>query len=221
MGNGERGKQERQNPVEKAVARVMGGSTSEGDQQPEIVVGQEYGRTPYSDMPLKHYEQTRGERNSLTAPEYYVVTEGYLREWVCMGQCNLYIQALRSSKLREMMEIYRHDVCEPNQTEMKNILDEGGYELPAPYNAIHDAKSVDFLGQIETDAIDDRMILLGHKFSTEAFMNRWNEGARLSHRADVRDAFLRNYHRANRWHLAAVAMAEQMQFLEPQPEITR
>ncbi len=38
--------------------------------------------------------------------------------------------------------------------------------------------------------------------------------------AEVRDAFLRNYHCANRWHLAAITMAEQMQFLEPQPEIT-
>jgi hypothetical protein len=207
--------------LEKGVARVMGGSTSKGDQNPDIVVGQEYGRTPYSEMPLKHYEETRGKRTSLTAPEYYVVTQGYLREWVCMGQCNLYIQALKSPKLREMMEVYRHDVCEPNQTEMKNILDEGGYELPAPYNAIHDAKSVDFLGQMDTDAIDDRMILLGHKFSTEAFMNRWNEGARLSHRAEVREAFFRNYNRAERWHLAAINMAKEMQFMEPQPEITR
>lgn len=56
-------------------------------------------------------------------------------------------------------------------------------------------------------------------FAVEAFMNRWNQGARLSHRADVRDAFIRNYHRANRWHLAAIAMAEKMQFIEPQPEI--
>lgn len=154
-------------------------------------------------------------------PGYYVVTQGYLREWVCMGQCNLYIQVLESPKLREMMEVYRHDVCEPNQTEMKNILDVGGYELPAPYNAIHDAKSVDFLGRIDTDAVDDQMILLGHKFSTESFMNRWNEGARLSQRAEVREAFFRNYNRAERWHLAAIAMAEAMQFMEPQPEITR
>lgn len=64
------------------------------------------------------------------------------------------------------------------------------------------------------------MILLGHVFSVEAFMNRWNKGAILSHRADVRDAFLRNYHRANCWHLAAIAMAEKMQFIEPQPTIS-
>jgi hypothetical protein len=42
------------------------------------------------------------------------------------------------------------------------------------------------------------MVLVGHIFSVEAFMNRWNRGATLSHRAEVRDAFLRNYHRANR-----------------------
>jgi hypothetical protein len=35
-----------------------------------------------------------------------------------------------------------------------------------------------------------------------------------SHRADVRDGYLRN-HRANRWHPAAVAMAENMQVIEP------
>jgi hypothetical protein len=215
------GKQSKQNMVEKVASRLMGGNTAEGQQSPDIVVGQEYGRTPYSDQPFEHYEQTRGKRSTLNAPEYYAVTQGYLREWVCMGQCNLYIQVLQMPKLRQMMETYRHDVCEPNLTEMKNILDEGAYTPPAPYNAIRDAKSVEELGQLETDAIDDRMIMLGHIFSVEAFMNRWNMGARHSHRADVRDAFLRNYHRANRWHLAAIAMAEQMQFIEPQPEITK
>ncbi len=112
-------------------------------------------------------------------------------------------------------------MCEPNLTEMKNLLEQGGYELPAPYNAERDARSTESLGSIDTDAIDDRMILVGHIFSVEAFMNRWNEGARHSHRAEVRDAFVRNWHRANRWHLASIAMAEKMQFIEPQPEITR
>ncbi len=137
-----------------------------------------------------------------------------------MGQCNLYIQLLKNPMLKQMMETYRHDVCEPNVTEMKDLLDAGGYGLPAPYNAERDAKGVQELGQLETDAIDDKMIVLGHVFAVEAFMNRWNEGARHGHRAEVRDAFLRNWHRANRWHLAAIAVAEQMQFIEPQPEIT-
>ncbi len=125
----------RQNPIEKVVGRVMGGTTAEGDQQPRIVVGEEYGRTPYSGEAVGMYEGTRGKRQTLDAPEYYAVTQGYLREWVCMGQCNLYIQALRNPMLRQSMETYRHDVCEPNLTEMKNLLEQEGYELPAPYNA--------------------------------------------------------------------------------------
>lgn len=216
----EHGTQNPPNLLEQAVGRMMGGTTAEGDQQVDIVVGVEYGRTPYSEMPLKHYEGTRGTRQRLDAAEYFVVTQGYLREWACMGQCNVYIQLLRTPMLKQMMETYRHDVCEPNVTEMRNLLETSGYALPAPYNAERDAKSVQELGSLETDAIDDKMIVLGHIFAVEAFMNRWNEGARHSHRAEIRDAFLRNYHRANRWHLALIAMAEQMQFLEPQPEIT-
>jgi hypothetical protein len=45
-----------------------------------------------------------------------------------------------------------------------------------------------------------------------------SEGARPSHGADVRDGYLPN-HRANRRHSAAVAMAENMQFIESQPGI--
>lgn len=215
-----KGTQSHQNIVEKAVSRMMGESTPEGDQHPEIVVGQEYGRTPYSDEAEKAYEGTRNQRQSLDTSEYFAVTQGYLREWLCMGQCNLFIQVIRNPMLRQSMETYRHDVCEPNVTEMKLILDAGSYNLPAPYNAIHDAKSLETLGKLETDVIDDRMILVGHIFNVEAFMHRWNQGAIMSHRAEVRDAFIRNYHRANRWHLAATAMAEKMQFIEPQPQIT-
>lgn len=217
----EQGKHEQQNPVENVVSRVMGGHTAKGDAHPTIVVGQEYGRTPYSGEPEKLYEATRGTRQTLDASDYFVVTQGYLREWVCMGQCNLFIQVLRNPMLRQSMETYQHDVYEPNLTELRTLLEAGGYALPAPYNAVHDARSVESLRHLETDAIDDRMLLLGHIFSVEPFMNRWNEGARLSHRAEVRDAFLHNYHRANRWHLASIAMAEKMQFLEPQPHISR
>ncbi len=214
------GEQSQQNPLERMVGRMMGGSTAEGDQQPEIVIGQEYGRTPYSGEPETMYAATAAKCNTLNASEYYAVTQGYLREWVCMGQCNLYLQVIKNTMIRQSMETYRHNVCEPNLTEMYMLLQAGGYELPAPYNAQRDARSIESLGQIETDAIDDRMLLVGHMFSVEAFMNRWNEGARHSHRAEVRDAFVRNWHRANRWHLAAIAMAEKMQFIEPQPEIT-
>lgn len=216
----EHGEQEQPNIVERAVHRVLGGSTAKGDERVDIVVGQEYGRTPYSGEALKYYEQTRGTRQSLDASEYHAVTQGYLREWVCMAQCNLFIQLLKNPMLKQMMETYRNDVCAPNQAEMKDLLEAGGYALPAPYNAERDARSVESLGQLESDAIDDKMLVLGHIFAIEAFMNRWNEGARLSHRAEVRDAFVRNWHRANRWHLAAIAMAQQMQFIEPEPQIT-
>lgn len=135
-----------------------------------------------------------------------------------MAQCNLFIQVLKNPMIRSSMLSYRKDVCEPNVTEMKQILENGGYRLPAPYNAVSDAKSLDELGSIQTDAIDDKMIMTGHIFQVESFMHRWNQGAVMSHRADVRDAFIRNYH-SNRWHLASIAMAEKMQFIEPQPEI--
>jgi hypothetical protein len=54
------GEQSTKNILEKGVGRVVGGSTSQGDQNPDIVVGQEYGRTPYSEMLLKHYEHFAG-----------------------------------------------------------------------------------------------------------------------------------------------------------------
>lgn len=165
-----RGTQSEQNIVEKAVSRMMGGGTAEGDQHPNIVVGQEYGRTPYSGEAEKAYEGKRNQRQTLDTSEYYAVTQGYLREWTCMGQCNLYIQVLRNPMLRQAMETYRHDVCEPYLTETKLILDAGRYQYPAPYNGVQDAKSQDSLGKLETDAIDDRMIMVGHIFSVEAFM---------------------------------------------------
>jgi lipopolysaccharide biosynthesis glycosyltransferase len=136
-----------------------------------------------------------------------------------MGQCNLYIQAANDPMIKKTIEIYRHDVCEPNLTELKVILENGNYRLPAEYNAITESKSVWELGTIPTYAMNDRQILLGFIFSTEGFMNLWNMGANHSYRAEVRDAFLRNYHRANRWHLAFHAMAENLGFIEPQPLI--
>jgi hypothetical protein len=129
------GEQVQQNPIEKMAGRMMGGTTAEGDERPQIVVGQEYGRTPYSGEAEKMYEGTRGTRQSLDSSEYFAVTQGYLREWVCMGQCNLFIQVLKNPMLKQMMETYRHDVCEPDQTEMRDLLAAGGYALPAPYNA--------------------------------------------------------------------------------------
>lgn len=221
MTQREHGRESKPNIVERAVGRMMGGSTAgtNTDQPVQVIIGQEYGRTPYSAEPEKIYEQTRGQRVRLDASEYYMVTQGYLREWVCMAQCNVFIQLLKNPMLRHSMVTYRNDVCSPNLAEMKEILERGGYELPAPYNGEREARSAEELGAIESDAIDDKMLLVGHIFAVEGFMHRWNQGAAMSHRADVRDAFVRNWHRANRWHLASIAMAEKMQFIEPQPEI--
>jgi hypothetical protein len=42
------GNEQHQNPLEKMAGRAMGGKTAQGDESPQIVIGQEYGRTPYS-----------------------------------------------------------------------------------------------------------------------------------------------------------------------------
>lgn len=64
---------------------MMGGTTADGGGGVEIVAGQEYGRTPYSEEAEGWYEQTRGKRQSLDGAEYYAVSQGYLREWVCIS----------------------------------------------------------------------------------------------------------------------------------------
>lgn len=194
-----KGTQQKQDIMEKAMSRMMGGPAPAGGGAVEVVTRQEYGRTPYSSEAEKMYEATRGSRAALDASEFYAVTQGYLREWVCMAQCNLYIQVLHNPMLRQSMVTYRNDVCSPNLTEMKQLLEAGGYALPAPYNGESDALNDEQLGKLQSDVINDRMILVGHVFAVEAFMNRWNQGAALSHRADVRNAFIRNYHRTNRW----------------------
>ncbi len=50
-------------------------------------------------------------------------------------------------------------------------------------------------------------------------MELWNTGAFMSQRTDVGDAFLRNYHRANRWHVAFYDMAVEKGYLTPLPNI--
>ena len=121
--------------------------------------------------------------------------------------------------IRQPMLTYRNDVCSPNVAEMHALFEQRGYEPPAPFNDQRDARSLDELPHLHTDEIDDTMILIGHIFVVEGFMNLWNKLATMTHDADLRDAFIRNYHRANRWHLATMAMAEKMQFLEGYPEI--
>jgi len=93
------------------------------------------------------------------------------------------------------------------------------YPLPGPYNACSDQKKAKELGDVHTKAIDDRNIIIGHYFMVQGFIEIWKTGIMLSHRADVRDAFVRNFHRANRWHLAAREMAIQKGYLPPQPQV--
>ncbi|MDC3415199.1 hypothetical protein [Terrihalobacillus insolitus] len=189
------------------------------DFNPLKYIGNEEGLTPYSDFPLQWIQSQQSIRPTLSASEYYAVTQGYLREWVCMAQCNMYIQIAQDPFIKKAIEIYRQDVCEPNLTELMVILKNGGYKLPAEYNAISASKSIQELGNIQTGVINDQQIFIGFIFSTMGFMNLWNMGAAHSFRTEVRNAFVRNYHRANRWHLAFHAMGEQMGFIQPQPEI--
>lgn len=185
----------------------------------QITIGTERGKTPYSETAEKPYNSFREDTNVLNAGEYYAVTQGYLREWVCMAQCNTNIQVATDPEIKKSIETYRHDVCEPNLTELKVLLEKGGYELPKEYNAETAGKSVEELENIDSGFITDEQLMIGHVFFVQAFMDLWNMGAIHSYRCDVREAFVRNYHRANRWHLAAIAMAEQKGFLPPLPEI--
>ncbi len=139
-----------------------------------------------------------------------------MREYVCMGQCNMYVIAAEDPDLKEAIKTYLGDVCDPNIAELQQILEGGGYELPA---SLEDVASIDELEDINTKAIDDRMITVAQWFATRAFMELWNSGAIMSQRTDVRDAFLRNYHRANRWHVAFYDMAVEKGYLAPLPNV--
>lgn len=180
----------------------------------EAEIGRPEGKTSYSGYPERYYEKARAKRKALSASEYAVVVQGFLREFVCMGQCNLYIAAAKDPQINEAIKIYLEDVCNPNIAEMKKILEDGGYQLPAP---LEEATSPDKVADIDTNAINDRMIVIAHWFAARAFMLLWNTGATMSERTDVRDAFIRNYHRANRWQVAFHEIALEKGFLTPLP----
>jgi hypothetical protein len=182
----------------------------------QVEVGQPEGRTSYSEYAERFYSQAGAGRKSLSASEYVAVNEGFLREFVCMGQCNLYLAAVKEPKIREAIRIYLDDVCNPNIHEMKNLLEKGGYPPPAP---LEETVSPDKVQHWDTDVINDRMIVIGQWFATRAFMNLWNNYATMSQRTDVRDAFIRNYHRANRWHVAFHELAVQESFMTPHPTV--
>ncbi len=60
----------------------------------------------------------------------------------------------------------------------------------------------------------------GQWFATRAFMDLRHSGATASDHSDVRDAFIRNYHRGNRWHVAYRGVAECKGFLKALPTMS-
>ncbi|MDT7531205.1 DUF3231 family protein [Sphingopyxis sp. SE2] len=186
----------------------------EADLMERTEIGRPEGKTSHSGYAERYYEKARADRESLSASEYVAVVQGFLREFVCMGQCNLYIASAKDPQIKEAIKVYLEDVCNPNIAEMKKILEDGGYMLPAP---LEEATSPDQVRDIDTNAINDRMITISQWFGTRGFMTLWNNFAAMSQRTDVRDAFIRNYHRANRWHVAFNEMAIEKGHMMPLP----
>lgn len=49
------------------------------------------------------------------------------------------------------------------------------------------------------------------------FMMRWNTGTAIAKDPAVREAFQRNWHRANRWHMACYALAVEKMYMMEMP----
>jgi hypothetical protein len=177
-------------------------------------IGRPEGRTSYSDYAERYYAQAGAGRSELSASEYVAVVEGFLREFVCMGQCNLYLAAVKDPQIKEAIKTYLEDVCNPNIYEMKKILEDGGYALPAP---LEETMSPDKVPDQATDVANDRMIVIAQWFAARAFMTLWHNYASMSQRTDIRDAFIRNYHRANRWHVTFHEIAVEKKLMAPLP----
>lgn len=180
----------------------------------EAEIGRPEGRTEHSGVAEERYNRYRTDTGPLQAGDFVQLTQGYLREWVCMGQCNLYIAAAQSDALKELIGVYLQDVCDPNLAEMQKYLEDHGYTVPIPADQAPASTA-----PIQTDSIDDRTIVLGQWFAVRAFMELWHSGAMASINTDVRDAFIRNYHRANRWHIAYHDFASQNGYLDALPTI--
>lgn len=61
-----------------------------------------------------------------------MVVQGSLREFVCMGQCHLYIGSAKDPQIMEAIKVYIEDGCNPNIQEMKKIVEVGVYPPPTP-----------------------------------------------------------------------------------------
>jgi hypothetical protein len=62
------------------------------------------------DRAERYYSQAGADRDDLSASEYVAVVEDFLREFVCMGQCDPYIAAAKDPKIKEATEVYLDDV---------------------------------------------------------------------------------------------------------------
>jgi hypothetical protein len=180
-------------------------------------VDQVPGKTENSGYAEERYRKHHGDRTSLSSSEYTAVIEGVLREYVCMGQCNMYIAAAKDPEIKQAIKTYLMDVCMPNFMSLKKILQDGGYDVPVSEQ--NDTKP-DQVQDVQTNAIDDQMITVWQWFAVRGFMQLWNMGAINSQRTDMRDAFIQNFHRANRWHVACYDLAVSKGYLEKLPEIS-
>lgn len=134
-----------------------------------------------------------------------------------MGQCNMYIAAAKDSEIKQAIKTYLMDVCNQNFMSMKKILQDGGYDVPV---SEQNATSPDKVHDVQINAIDDQMIVVGQWFAARSFMQLWDMGAINSQRTDIRDAFIQNFHRANRWHVAFHDLAVSKGHLQKLPEIS-
>lgn len=93
----------------------------------QVEIGRPEGKMQYSSYAEQRYEKNRDSNNSLSASEYSMVIQGYLREYVCMGQCNIMIAAAQNPEIKESITIYLNDVCSPSFEELRQVLEKGNY----------------------------------------------------------------------------------------------
>lgn len=71
----------------------------------------------------------------------------------------------------------------------------------------------------DTCVANDRMIVNAQWFAARAFMTLWHNYASMSQRTDIRDAFIRNYHRAFRWQVTFHEIAVEKKLMAPLPTV--
>lgn len=177
-------------------------------------IGKSEGRTRYSEFAERLYEKHRADRSSLTTGEYTAVFQGYLRVYSLIGECNLFLAAVRDIEIRDAIKTYLRDSCYPNFIELKQFFINGGYRLPVTED---DLKGADEVIPLTTDSVNDRAILLSLTFIAKDLMHLWDMGAEMCERTDVKDAFGRNFHRDNRWSIAFHDIALRKDYINKLP----